>query len=54
MVILSMTRASAGSASTCLAMASRSSVSAYSLCGLEMLTSGSMIGTSPAARIRPA
>ena len=44
--------ASSGSASTCLAIASCSSVSACSLCGLEMLTSGSMIGTSPAARIR--
>ena len=54
MVILTMTRASAGSAATCLAMASRSSVSACSLCGLEMLTSGSMIGTRPAARIRSA
>ena len=49
-----MMRASAGSASTCLAIASRSRVSACSLCGLEMLTSGSMIGTRPAARIRSA
>ena len=44
--------APSGSASTCLVMASRSSVSACSLCGLEMLTSGSRIGTRPAARIR--
>ena len=46
--------ASAGSASTCLWMASFSSASACSLCGLVMLTSGSRIGTSPAARIRSA
>ena len=32
-------------------MLSRSSASASALCGLEMLTSGSMIGTRPAARI---
>ena len=42
-----MISASAGSASTCLWMASRSSVSACSLCGLAMLTSGSRMGTRP-------
>src|SRR5258708_1737234 len=52
MVIFSITVVSPGSASTCLAMASRSSVSACSLRGLEMLTSGSMIGTRPAAGVR--
>src|SRR5215469_4576198 len=54
MVSFSMTASSPGSASMRLFNASPSSISASSLRGLSMLTSGSRMGTSPAAEIRAA
>lgn len=50
-VSFSMILASGGSATTCRSRWLRSSDSASSLCGLVMLTSGSSIGTAPAAAI---
>ena len=54
MVSFNMIDASSGNAPTPVLIASRNSASACRLFGLAILTSGSRIGTRPAAAIRSA